>query len=83
MFKRIGVPCTKLNDDEYMCEFADDTIRAYQLLHILLHEFGHHHDRMTTRSQRRSSRGERFAERYANNYADRIWESYLEEFGLP
>ncbi len=53
------------------------------LLHILLHELGYHHDRMTTKYKQRSSRGERFAERNAINFADRIWESYLEEFGLP
>jgi len=49
----------------------------------LLHELGHHHDRMTTKSKRTASRGEGYAERYALAYADRIWESYLNEFGLP
>lgn len=83
IFKKLDVPSTKLCDDEYLCEFTRSTIRAYQLLHILLHELGHHHDRMTTKYQLRSSRGERFAEHYALNYADRIWVSYLEEFGLP
>jgi len=83
IFKKLGVPCTKLGNGEFLCEFTGSTIRAYQLLHILLHELGHHHDRMTTKLQCRSSRGERFAERYALNYADRIWEDYLEEFGLP
>lgn len=58
-------------------------IRAYQLLHVALHELGHHHDRMTTKSKRRASRGEGFAERHALNYGDRIWERYLEAFGLP
>jgi hypothetical protein len=83
IFKRLGVPCFELSDAKIRCEFNDSMIRAYQLLHILLHELGHHHDRMTTKSKRQSSRGERFAERYALNYADRIWERYLEEFGLP
>ena len=83
IFERIGVPCTELSDDEFQCDFNDSTIRAYQLLHILLHELGHHHDRMTTKLKQQSSRGEGFAERYALNYADRIWERYLEEFGLP
>lgn len=83
IFCRLGVPCTELTDGEYLCEFNSSTIRAYQLLHILLHELGHHHDRMTTKSQRRSSRGEGFAERYALSHADRVWGRYLEEFGLP
>ncbi len=77
------MPCTELGGDEYRCDFTNSKIRAYQLLHILLHELGHHHDRMTTKYQQQSSRGERFAERYALNYADRIWERYLDEFGLP
>jgi hypothetical protein len=83
IFAQLGIPSRALGDDEFECEFNDSTIRAYQLLHILLHELGHHHDLMTTRSKRRSSRGERFAERYAIEYADRIWESYLNEFGMP
>ncbi len=83
IFEQLGVPCTQLSDDEFCCEFGDSTIRAYQLLHILLHELGHHHDRMTTRSKRQASRGEGYAERYALNYADTVWESYLREFGLP
>ena len=82
LFDQIGVPVEKIDDDTYLCKFTESTIRAYQLLHILLHELGHHHDRMTTRSKR-CSRGEGYAERYALRYADRIWESYLEEFGLP
>ncbi len=83
IFEKLGVPCAEAGEGEYLCEFTGSTIRAYQLLHILLHELGHHHDRMTTKYKQRSSRGERFAERYAINFADRIWESYLEEFGLP
>lgn len=83
VFERLDVPCTECDGDEFQCHFNDSTIRAYQLLHLLLHELGHHHDRMTTKSKRRASRGEGFAERYALNYADRIWKRYLEEFGLP
>ncbi len=82
VFAQIGVPCEP-HDDGFVCEFTDTTIRAYQLVHVLLHELGHHHDRMTTKSKRTASRGEGYAERYALAYADRIWESYLNEFGLP
>ncbi len=88
VFEQLDVPCMQVWDGQilehtYYCEFTYSTIRAYQLLHILLHELGHHHDRMTTKSKRRSSRGEGYAERYALDYADRIWERYLDEFGLP
>lgn len=58
--------------------FAEGSLRAFQLLHVLLHELGHHHDRMTTRSRRRASRGESFAERYANEHAGMIWDRYHE-----
>ncbi len=64
-----------------MCEFTEAQARAYQLLHILLHELGHHHDRMTTKSKVRASRGEPYAERYALAYEAQIWERYQEAFG--
>lgn len=63
--------------------WSDETARAFQLIHVLLHELGHHHDRMTTRRQRESSRGESYAEAYAEEHGARIWASYVAEFGLP
>jgi len=81
IFRRLGVPM-KPTDDGYMsCQFTQSTARAYQLLHILLHELGHHHDRLTTKSQGRPNRGEPYAEAYALTYEARIWERYQEEFG--
>lgn len=82
IFERLGVPCEPIEDDCYRCKWEENTIRAYQLLHILLHELGHHHDRMTTRSQKRASRGERFAEEYARQHEAVIWERYLRVFPL-
>ena len=78
----IGVP-RQFVDDACLCKFEPATVRAFQLIHILLHELGHHHDRMTTRSQRRASRGEGFAEQYALKFAAAIWSRYINEFGLP
>jgi hypothetical protein len=57
-----------------------DSIRAYQLLDVLVHELGHHHDRMTTHSQCHPARGERYADAYATRYAERIWHAYCTEF---
>jgi len=64
IFDRLDVPAEK-QGDQVLCRFDEASIRAYQLLHILLHELGHHHDRMTTRSQRQACRGEQYAEAYA------------------
>ncbi|UCE60992.1 MAG: hypothetical protein JSU63_04420 [Phycisphaerales bacterium] len=81
ILKRLGVPCEK-QPGEYLCKFTEATARAYQLLHVLLHELGHHHDRMTTRSKEDSSRGEGYAEQYANRYSSVVFNRYLEVLGL-
>ena len=80
IFKKLGVTHHEITNG-VMCEFTEDQARAYQLLHILLHEMGHHHDRMTTKSKVRAARGEPFAESYALAYEARIWEQYQEAFG--
>src|SRR5262249_14461228 len=80
-FDRIGLPC-EVVEDVCRLAFTEPTVRAFQLLDVLLHELGHHHDRMTTRTQRWSSRGERYAEEYALRYADLIWDRYLKVFDL-
>ena len=80
IFDRLGVSTHALANG-VMCEFTENQARAYQLLHILLHELGHHHDRMTTKSQARASRGEPYAEAYALAYEAQIWECYQEAFG--
>ena len=80
IFDKLGVRSHKI-ENGVMCEFTEAQARAYQLLHILLHELGHHHDRMTTKSQVRAARGEPYAEAYALAYEARIWERYQEKFG--
>ena len=79
VFERIGVPHER-QADGYRCLFTESTARAFQLLHILLHELGHHHDRMTTRSRRDAARGEPYAERYAREFEQLIFERYVSEF---
>jgi len=81
IFDRLGVRSHSI-ENGVMCEFTEAQARAYQLLHILLHELGHHHDRMTTKSKVRASRGEPYAEAYALRHEAVIWERYQEEFGV-
>jgi hypothetical protein len=80
IFERLGVMCKPLNDGYIQCQFDERTVRAYQLLHILLHELGHHHDRMTTRSQADAARGEPYAEAYALEHEAKIWDAYWRVF---
>jgi hypothetical protein len=81
IFARLEVVCEP-DDWGILCKWTEPQARAYQLLHIFLHELGHHHDRMTTKSKVRASRGEPYAEAYARNYEAQIWTRYLDEFDL-
>ncbi len=78
---RLGVRSDRRSRQVYYVHWTEQSVKGFQLMHILLHELGHHHDRMTTRSQTQSSRGENYAEDYALRYADRIWEEYFKVFG--
>ena len=69
------------DDGKWVVRWTEGQARAFQLLHVFLHELGHHYDRMTTRSKRGTARGEPYAEAYARRYFDRIWDGYLREFG--
>ena len=79
ILERFGVESEETSDG-VLCKFDEPSIRAYQLLHILLHELGHHHDRMTTRKQKRSGRGEAYAEEYARIHEAAIWRGYQSAF---
>jgi len=81
LFERLGVKATE-QDKNYFCEFNEDQIKAFQLLHILLHEIGHHIDRMRTKSKLNCARGEQFADNYAFKYEKEIWARYQEEFNV-
>jgi hypothetical protein len=82
LFERLEVPCEATEDGYVLCQFTEPSVRAYQLLHILLHELGHHHDRMTTRSQVDTCRGEGYAEGYAWEHEQQVWDRYVAAFGL-
>jgi hypothetical protein len=81
LLQRLGVR-TKEEEGRFILQWTVQQARAFQLLHVLIHELGHHHDRMTSRSGR-GSRGESFAETYAWTTADVVWDRYCAEFGDP
>lgn len=81
IYERLGVPCER-HDGHILCKWTHPTARAYQLLHIFLHELGHHHDHITSKTPERANRGESYAEAYAREYQTRIWERYISRFGL-
>jgi hypothetical protein len=62
------------------CYFEEDSAKAWQLLHIFLHELGHHVDRITTKKQVEALRGEAFAEDFALRLAPQILPRYIEVF---
>jgi hypothetical protein len=69
----------KYDGDAVICDFTENQIKAYQLLHIFLHELGHHFDRINT-STRKIARGENYAENFAFKYEDIIWNRYFDCF---
>jgi len=81
VLERLGVKTEKLPNGNYEVQFTENQARAFQLLHILLHELGHHHDQMSTKSKR-TGRGEPYAEAYALKYMDAIWADYIKRFPL-
>ena len=80
IFDKLGVPY-RLKEGSTI-EFTEETARAFQLVHVLVHELGHHLDRMTTQSRNYPARGERFAENYARRWEDQILDRYRREFRL-
>jgi hypothetical protein len=78
---KLNVPCTEKKEG-YLIGFDKDTAKAFQLIHIFIHELGHHHDRMNTKSKKSAARGEGYAELYAKKYEDVIIEEYMTTFKL-
>jgi hypothetical protein len=81
LYAKLGVSISR-KAAGLVLQFTEPQARAFQLVHVLLHELGHHHDRMTTRSKRTAARGERFAEQYARQYESLIWDRYLDAFDV-
>jgi hypothetical protein len=79
---RLGVETEQGEGGRMLCKYTENQAKAFQLLHIFLHELGHHHDRMTTKNKERTGRGEKYAEEYALKYMETIWSEYLKRFPL-
>jgi hypothetical protein len=77
LFDRLGVNY-EIKKNSAICHFNESQIKAYQLLHILLHEIGHHHDRINTKSKRAPANGEKYAETYAFKYEKIVWNKYFD-----
>ena len=81
VFDKLEVPY-EVSEQVIHVHFTVETARAFQLVHVFIHELGHHHDRMTTQSQRWAARGETYAEQYARQFEDVILARYRREFKL-
>jgi len=79
LFVRLGVDIVEESYGGRHCQFTEDSARAFQLLHIFLHELGHHHFRITE-GRGKSAGSEKYAEDYALKWEKRIWHRYCEEF---
>ncbi len=80
IFATLGVRC-EMEKDEMVCQFTEESARAYQLLHIFLHELGHHEYRIT-KGRGKSGGSELYAENYAIHWQKRIWKKYCEAFSF-
>ena len=81
LLERLGVDVRK-RGRRLEVAWTEDQARAFQLVHVFLHELGHHRDRMTTRPKRRASRGEGYAERFAFELEQRLWDDFARVFPL-
>jgi hypothetical protein len=81
LFDRLRIKSRKIQDGYYL-EFSPEQIKAFQLLHVFLHELGHHVDRMRTKSQNQAARGERFAETFAFEHEKQMLIKYQDAFGI-
>lgn len=62
-----------------LVKWDEDTARAFQLLHVFVHELGHLHDH-TTKEAGGLFGSEKYAEDYATKWSELIWERYFDEF---
>ncbi|WOO43517.1 hypothetical protein [Rubellicoccus peritrichatus] len=80
VFSRLGVEIEEI-DHGVAAQFDEESAKAYQLLHILLHELGHHHYRITI-GRGKSAGSESYAEKYALKLEKQIWNRYQKAFNF-
>ncbi|MCH2209132.1 MAG: hypothetical protein MK132_25155 [Lentisphaerales bacterium] len=66
----------------YRVEFAEDSAKAFSLIHVFLHELGHHVDKMTSKRRMYCGRGEAFAEAWANERLAEVYRNYCKFYRL-
>ncbi len=81
LFRRLGVDIQEDESGYPVCQFDEDSAKAFQLLHIFLHELGHHHFRIT-KGRGLSAGSEKYAENYALKMERVIWKRYCEAFAF-
>jgi len=81
IFRKLDIP-VEMKGTQIRVIFTESTARAFQLVHVLVHELGHHHDRMTTRIRHQPCRGENYAEAYSRQYEDQVIAMYRQQFGM-
>ena len=82
LFARLGVNIVKDTSGSFeftKLVFDEDSARAYQLLHVFLHELGHHHYRIM-HGRGRDGGTEKYAEDYAYKMERKVWRRYCEAF---
>jgi hypothetical protein len=81
LFQRLGVSCD-FGSEITLCRFTERQAKAFQLLHVFMHELGHHWD-LTHQKHRHSKRGEDHAEKFANRQFEKLFPAFTEIFGHP
>lgn len=78
LFLRLGVEIEETEEGK-IAVFNENSARAFQLLHVFLHELGHHHYRIT-KGRGKDAGSEKYAEQYALKTEKSIWRRYCEAF---
>jgi len=81
MFDKLGLKYS-VKEDDVICYFTENQIKAFQLLRVMTHEIGHHIDRIKTKSKKRCPNGEKFANYVELDLEAKLWDKYFEYFSF-